>query len=94
MSLSILERENSTLTGSYVEILSAGENTTLKNLVVRNTYTVSRVQIRFDENDADSFTINPGESFAIGGFNKLRGKKIEARTVANVAESIRINLFG
>lgn len=87
------EIDSASLTGSYQELIGFGENQLGRNMMIRNT-TTSRLQFRVDEDDNQTFTVSPGEKFLIGGFSKLRGRKLGVRTVTDIPESIRVNLYG
>lgn len=86
------EIESSSLSASYIEMVAAGENRLGDKLLIRNT-TIFRLQFRLGEDDANTLTVSPSEKFLIGGFTALAGRKIEVRTVANVTESIRLNIY-
>lgn len=89
----IREAEIETPTGSYQTLFDKGVNNIGTKMVIRNT-TTSRIELRFNEDDDSTVTVSPEESFVIGGFANLRGQKIEMRSVADIATSVRVNVYG
>ena len=77
-------------------IRTAVDNDFSNSIVFRNTL-LTRIQVRFDGDEtANKFiTINAGEKFVLDGveFSTVKGKTIEAKIVADVDESFRVNLL-
>ena len=89
----IREFEEAVLDGTWKEIIPSGTIEDANKLIIRNTFTSNRIEIRIDEEDSTIFSVSPGGQFIIGGLKDIKRRKFEARTATDVAESLRINVF-
>lgn len=96
MAKNFLEREilSGAITGSFEPFLTAQENQVGNKMMIRNTLTAERIELRFNSDPTQIFSLEFGEKMVFGGITQFSGKLVEIRSVASIPESVRLNLIG